>query len=133
MRAADADVRHKNMFSIFRRLFSKKSDDDRSPLGEVTCDSDIIKYSRPKHEDILIPFKQVTQISIVTTDWGPFEEDVFFTFCISERTEEELIPQGAKGTDALLSLISRLERYDDSKVIEAMGCTSNARFICWKK
>jgi hypothetical protein len=43
------------------------------------------------------------------------------------------VPQGAAESGALLERLQRLPDFDNGKVIEAMGSTGNARFVCWKK
>ena len=43
------------------------------------------------------------------------------------------IPQGATGEKELLERLQKLPNFDNGAVIEAMGCTSDRRFLCWEK
>lgn len=121
------------MLSLINRLFGKKAGSDESPYGEVSYDEVAVRYSRAGQADVTIPWDRLSQVSIITTDLGPFQEDVFFAFKLSKDEEEYIVPQGAKGTDILLSRLSKLDGYDDRKVIQAMGSTEDARFVCWEK
>jgi hypothetical protein len=42
------------------------------------------------------------------------------------------IPGGLMG-DALLQRLQALPGFDNKAVIEAMGCTQDAAFLCWRR
>jgi hypothetical protein len=43
-------------------------------------------------------------------------------------------PGGATGEqEALAEFPKRFPQFRDEAVIQAMGCTSNAQFVCWKR
>jgi hypothetical protein len=70
-------------------------------------------------------------VEIMTTDQGPFVDDVFFvlhgthTGCV--------VPQEADGSNELFQRLQQLPGFDNKSVIEAMGSTDNARFLCWRR
>lgn len=76
---------------------------------------------------------EVTCARIITTSDGPWGEDVFF---VLEGTDGKgcVVPHDAAVRTRLLQeMQARFEGIDDRKVIEAMGSTSRATFIIWKK
>ena len=40
---------------------------------------------------------------------------------------------GAKGSDAVVASLLKLPAFNEKLFIEAMGCTSNRNFVCWKR
>ena len=73
-------------------------------------------------------------VGIRTTDEGPFLPDVFWGLHGADKKPAVVYAQGATGEPALLeALQSRLNGFDNQKVIEAMGCTDNAFFLVWEK
>lgn len=80
-----------------------------------------------------VRWDEVTRARIITTDAGPWGEDVFF---VLESTEGKgcAIPHAAAVRTKLLEeMQARFEGIDDRKVIEAMGSTSRAAFTIWEK
>jgi hypothetical protein len=66
------------------------------------------------------------------TDEGPFVDDVFFLL-LGNDGKGCCVPPGAEGSGPLLDRLQALPGFDNGKVIEAMGSTGNARFVCWRK
>jgi|SRR6185436_16010459 hypothetical protein len=79
-----------------------------------------------------VAWKDLVEVEIVTTDEGPFVDDVFFLLVGAEGTGC-CVPQGAPGSEGLLDRLQGLPEFDNEKVIQAMGCAENARFVCWRK
>jgi hypothetical protein len=79
-----------------------------------------------------VTWTDLVEVQIVTTDEGPFVDDVFFLL-VGADGSGCCVPQGAPGSEELLERIQRLPDFDNDKVIAAMGCSENARFVCWKK
>jgi hypothetical protein len=71
-------------------------------------------------------------VDIVTTDQGPTVEDVFFVLH-GKDDRGCAVPQDVAVKLKLLERLQSLPDFDNGKVIEAMGCAENARFVCWKK
>lgn len=79
-----------------------------------------------------VAWQDLVEVEIVTTDEGPFVDDVFFLLAGRDGTGC-CVPQGAPGSEPLLDRLQGLPDFDNEKVIEAMGCAENGRFVCWRK
>jgi hypothetical protein len=80
-----------------------------------------------------IRWDDVQEIRIITTDGGPFSEDVFFALVGGEK-KGCLIPHDAAERFKLLEhLQSRFSGLDDDAIIKAMGSTNNRSFLIWKR
>jgi hypothetical protein len=44
-----------------------------------------------------------------------------------------VVPQEAEGSNELFQQFQQLSGFDNQAGIEAMGCTENARFLCWRR
>ncbi len=73
----------------------------------------------------------ITEVSIVTTDSGPFLPDVFWRF--RSEKEEVIFPQMALGEKEVLGRVTKLEGFDFERFNRAMTSAQNAEFIVWTK
>jgi hypothetical protein len=80
----------------------------------------------------VVAWRDLVEVQIVTTGEGPFAEDVFFLLSGGDGTGC-CVPNSDPESAALLKRLGMLPRFDHEKVIEAMGSTGNARFVCWKR
>jgi hypothetical protein len=116
-----------------KKIFSKKTKTSKASLGRVDLTEDLITFHHPDGKSQQVIISDLTEVGILTTDEGPFVEDVFFML-IGESTERGCaIPQGATGVDTLLERLQSLQGFDNEKLIEAMGSTSNNKFVVWRK
>lgn len=76
-----------------------------------------------------VKWEELEAIDIVTTDEGPFVEDVFWVF--HGRQGGCVIP-GELGS-RILDFANRFPDWDTSAVVTAMGSTGNARFRVWTR
>ena len=77
-----------------------------------------------------ISWDAIKRITVETNNTGPWGWDVWWL--IEGDNASCIYPAGATGDiDALKAMEARFPTFDDKVVIRAMGCTSNARFICW--
>ena len=79
-----------------------------------------------------VAWDELVGVDIVTTDQGPYAEDVFFVLH-GKDGNGAVVPQEIAVAERLLERLQKLPGFDNGKVIEAMGCSENARFVCWKK
>jgi hypothetical protein len=79
-----------------------------------------------------VAWKDLEEVQIVTTDEGPFAEDVFYLL-VGPNGTGCCVPQGSSQSAALLRRLQELPDFDNDAVIRAMGCSENGRFVCWKK
>lgn len=117
------------MFNWVQRIFPKS---EVTNYGKTEFDADLVRFHHPQGELQQIRWSDLHEVGIVTTDEGPFVEDVFFML-LSEDREGCAIPQSAEGMDELLTRLQALPGFDNNAVIEAMGCTSNSNFRLWEK
>ena len=96
----------------------------------ITIDGDVMQVKDPKGELSSISREDVHEISIETNDSGPWGADVWWV--LKTAAGRVVFPQGATGEEKALTWFQSFVGFKDSVVIEAMGCTSNERFACWK-
>jgi hypothetical protein len=74
----------------------------------------------------------VNRVEIVTTDEGPWNEDLYWLISFKNSNECIVIPQGAEGGNAMVKLIPKVLGEPDWVVAtEAICCCSNNRFLIW--
>lgn len=91
---------------------------------EVACE-------RPDGKTERVGWGDLERVEILTTSEGPMVPDVFWI--LHGTNGGCAIPQGATGERALLERLQALPGFDNGQVIEAMGSTSDRRFLCWEK
>lgn len=82
-----------------------------------------------KHETI--QWSELREVAIITTDEGPFVDDVFWV--LSGTDTGCLVPSEADGAKELLARLQKLPGFNNESVIKAMGSTGNGKFVCWRK
>jgi hypothetical protein len=79
-----------------------------------------------------VRWDSATEIKIITTNAGPYGEDVFFVLVGSDG-KGCLVPHAAAVRTKLLEALQvRFPNLDDAAVIAAMGSTSNNSFLLWR-
>ena len=100
--------------------------------GKLTLDdAGITRADRSVRE--YVAWEDIVRVRIMTTDRGPWSEDVFFV--IDGRDGDGcVIGQDLAVRGGLLeALQSRLPGMDNGAIIEAMGSTENRTFQIWEK
>lgn len=90
-----------------------------------------ITRSRPDgtiHESVR--WAELERVSIMTTDDGPFSEDMFFMFYGAESGVA--VPNGDACELNLLDIVGALPGFDFMAVVVASGSTDWAEFECWR-
>lgn len=77
-------------------------------------------------------WRDLQEVFVITTDEGPFFEDVFFVLAAHDGTGC-VVPQGDPASSLLFERLQQLPGFDNTAVIQAMGSTENARFVCWRR
>lgn len=106
----------------------KPTTDDR-----VTFTDEAVTHIRNDGVVETIRWDDLHEVSILTTDEGPTEEDVFFLLADRNGKPCCFVPQFSDGSKELVDRLLKLPGFDYGAVIKAMGSTSNARFLCWKR
>ena len=120
------------MKNWLQRIFTKPKVSTSQNSGKVEFDTECVRFYHPEGGIQHIRWDKLDEVGIVTTDEGPFVEDVFFML-LSQDSQGCAIPQGAEGNEALLSRLQLLPGFDNNAFIEAMGSTSNQNFKLWNK
>ena len=76
-----------------------------------------------------IRWEDLQEVRIVTTDEGPFCDDVYWV--LTGESSALLLPSESVGMDRLLARLQELAGFDNQAVIDAMGSVDNAQFVCW--
>lgn len=91
---------------------------------DVACD-------RPDGKTERVAWGDLQRVEVLTTSDGPVSPDVFW---LLHGTDGGCaIPQGATGERELLERLQALPGFDNAMLIEAMGSTSDRRFLCWQR
>jgi hypothetical protein len=98
----------------------------------VTFDAECITQFMPDGKTETVRWNNLQEVGILTTDDGPMGDDVFWMLLGTEGAGCA-IPSETEGMQKLLTRLQQLEEFDNDAVIEAMGSTSNAKFVCWKR
>lgn len=78
-----------------------------------------------------VSWDELVRIQIVTTDQGPFVDDVFWLFFAGDGRVCMVPSSEISG-----GIFARLERFEDvdyEAAIRAMGSTDNASFLVWSR
>ncbi len=97
--------------------------------GVVEVDERQITYFGPS-DGGAISIDGLARVVILTTDEGPFVDDVFWVFEDGEGAILH-IPASAEGAETLFDAISVLPGVDYEAVLKAMGSTENAQYLVW--
>ena len=80
-----------------------------------------------------VSWDTLSEVQIVTNGLGPDAEDMFFHLHASDS--EDVVVSGALAMKHKLleELQKRLPGLDNRAVVEASGCTTDSRFLVWKR
>lgn len=84
-------------------------------------------------EKVELPWDDISQITIVTTDMGPFFEDVFFVFEGQGGLVLTVPHEEATNLKLIEALGKHLSPIDCEQIINAMTCTENNSFVIFKR
>lgn len=97
----------------------------------VTITDTEVSCKRPDGGSETVSWDELRAVVLETTDEGPFAMDVFWILVGNGRGC--IIPQGATGEQELIDRLQALPGFDNQAMIDAMACTENQKFLCWKK
>ena len=109
------------------------------PLGMVapyfrtnySLDGYFITVSRPFCRSVSVRIDQLDEIGVETTDQGPFVEDVFGF--LKQGTMRIRIGTPHPNFKMLMDYFGSLEGFDWRPFAEAMSCSDNRYFLCWRR
>ncbi len=111
----------------------KRSFEPAGGADRVFFTSDAVIRVQPDGMRKTIRWDDLDEIRILTTDEGPWHEDVHFVLITFDGKRGCTVPQLCDGSKQLLERLQQLPGFDNEAVIEAMSSTSNAEFVCWKR
>lgn len=97
----------------------------------VTFDAERITRTMADGRVEAVRWDELREVGIVTTDAGPYVDDVFWVLIGDEGGC--IVPSEAEGATALLERLQDLPGFDNAAVIRAMACTDNERFPVWRR
>ena len=115
--------------SFFSRIFGKNRKKLIHKNEKVEFDDFKIVRTMRDGKQETIEWSDLKEVTIITTDEGPFVDDVFWVLSGSESGC--LVPSEADGVQELIAYLQRLPNFDNEAVIKAMGSSENAKFVCW--
>ncbi|MDD9940863.1 MAG: hypothetical protein OXU20_07505 [Myxococcales bacterium] len=112
------------MFEFLKRWFGSRPE-------TVEFDDERVTRTMRNGETESIRWDELREIQIVTTNEGPWVDDVFWL--LLGDGVGCAVPSETVGMQRLLERLSALPGFDARAVIEAMGCTDNNRFQIWTR
>ena len=112
----------------FGWLKSKRSAPART---QVVFDDEGVTCRRPTGLVETVRWADLQIVYIQTTDAGPAIDDVFWVLGGGETGC--VVPSEAEGADLLLARLQQLPNFDNHAVIDAMSCSDNREFVCWRR
>jgi hypothetical protein len=103
---------------------------EENAFGIEVDDTQIVCH-RPGGIIDRIPWSELQAVLVETNSLGPFATDVFWV--LVGREKGYVIPSGVQGEDAMLARLQQLPGFDNAMLIEAMSCTEEQNFLCWKR
>jgi len=104
----------------------------RKPAS-VRFDDDGVVHQTARGTVETIRWDELDEVGILTTDDGPWGDDVYWMLLAVGRTHGCGIRSTTAGMDALLTRLQQLPGFDNKAVILAMGCAAEASFLCWRR
>jgi len=103
----------------------------REAFSTVTFDNERITRILADGKSEVVTWADLKTITIVTTDQGPFVDDVFWV--LAGSASGCVLPSEAQGMKELLPRLQALPGFDNKAVISAMSSAQNAKFVCWSR
>lgn len=79
-----------------------------------------------------VAWDDLVEVAIRTTSGGPWKDDVFFLLA-ARGGSGCAVPQSDPAAEQLLHRLQILPGFDNKRFIEAMACTEERLFICWRR
>jgi hypothetical protein len=110
--------------AYFRRLFPERQYLVAYDETQITC-------TKPSGETTVIPWAELQEVIIETTNTGPFVCDYFLHLLASGASCT--VPLGAQGYEPLMQRLSQLPDFNHAEAGAATPSTQSAVFRCWRR
>lgn len=101
-----------------------------APLTVTVDDRGVTRRTADGREE-RVAWGDLVQVSIVTTEDGPFDDDLFFLLQDDDGSGCAVGNAEAEAT-GLVARLQRLPRFDNEALIQASACAIEAHFVCWQ-
>ena len=102
-------------------------------LWTVSYDGSAVYATDQTGKTMSVIMEDLKTVAIATNDSGPWGADVWWLLYGLDGSLACGFPQGATGEKEVLDALMAMSGFDQSETIQAMGCTSNATFIVWRR
>ena len=90
-----------------------------------------LTMKRPFRDPTATRIDDIDEIGVETTDQGPFVEDVFWLLKAGDLSIR--IGEPHPVFKQLMDLVGSLPGFDWRPFLEAMTCSDNGYFVCWRR
>lgn len=108
---------------------------ERSVCTEVQADEDRLSCWLQRDGEVCnrrsFAWSALQRVSVVTTDDGPLEEDVFWVLHHDGGTC--VVAGGAQGVEQMRKRLQSLPGFDQQALIRSASSVANAVFLCWSR
>jgi hypothetical protein len=120
-----------SMMRILAKLFNNGKDKRAQSKDLVQFDDAIITRIMRNGSQESVRWDDLYEVCIITTDEGPMVDDV--VWLLKGQYSGCAVPSECDGAKDLIQRLQKLPGFNNEAVIDAMACTSNAQFVCWKR
>lgn len=117
---------------LFRRPQEALPERRRASPVMVVHDEKLISVDDGRGGVAVLAWADLGSVTVLTTDRGPFEADLFWILSDHDGRRSLTIPMDARGEHTLLQAMqTRLSGFDNMAVVEAMSSTTHGEFRVW--
>lgn len=95
-------------------------------------DADEVRHIEEGEVVQRLKWADLERVQIVTNDSGPWGEDFWWVLEGSGGAAIAVPSERVHGDDAMMSRLLQLDGFDHSRLVEAIGSTSDHRFVVWE-
>lgn len=98
----------------------------------VVFDDSRITFTQANGKQDFLLWQELVEVGILTTSEGPAADDVYWVLMDMQKNGFA-IPSESIGVKELLARLQELPGFDNEAVVQAMGCSNDAKFLCWNR
>lgn len=115
---------------LFLKKFTSYQFNYRKPIFSYTSEQGI--YNNGESE-FLFNWCDVVNVEIITTDKGPFVDDLWWVFFLSDDSYIPISGNAEGCNDLIDCIVNQLGEPDWHQIIESSGSCENASFQIWNR
>ncbi len=90
-------------------------------------------YAQISNQEYVFPIETIEKIVLLTTDMGPFEDDMGLAVDVGNETVIFIMSEHRCFKDFLFERLGKVLPIDYQKVIDASTCVENATFVIYSR